>query len=322
MERFATGCALLAALLLAACIHINVGTSRRAELVEKVVYGTKGPKILLIDIDGMISELAQPRAFGFGERESMVSRVREQLDRAEEDESIRAIILRINSPGGTAAASEIVYSEIRRFKEEQEIPVIAQLMGVAASGGYYLAMSADTVRALPTTITGSIGVIFSGVSFSGLMEKIGIENQTLTSGPYKDAGSSLRRMTEDERAQLSGVLDSLYARFLEVVEAGRPDLSGEEIRRLADGRIFSAAQAEANGLVDAIGDLPGAVEMAEARAGIETSRVVVYGRSHEWRENLYSMNTAPAPTVSPWALLGPVSEPTFLYLWWPGARLH
>jgi protease-4 len=322
MERLLTGCALLAALLLLGCININVGAGRRAELVERVVYGTKGPKILLIDIDGMISDLAAPRALGFGERESMVSRVRAQLDRAEEDGDIRAIILRINSPGGTASASEIVYSEIRRFKEEHEIPVIAQLMGVAASGGYYLAMSADTVRALPTTITGSIGVIFSGVSLSGLMEKIGVENQTLTTGPYKDAGSSLRRMTDGERAQLSSVLDGLYARFLEVVEAGRPDLSSEEVRALADGRIFSAVQAEANGLIDGVGDLPGAVDLAEERAGIETSRVVAYGRPDEWRENLYSMSARPEPTASPWAILSPVSEPAFLYLWWPGARLH
>jgi len=252
----------------------------------------------------------------------MVSRVRAQLDRAEEDGDIRAIVLRINSPGGTAAASEIVYSEVRRFKEEHEIPVIAQLMGVAASGGYYLAMSADTVRALPTTITGSIGVIFSGVSFSGLMEKIGVENQTLTTGPYKDAGSSLRRMTDGERAQLSSVLDGLYARFLEVVEGGRPDLSSEEVRALADGRIFSAVQAEAKGLVDTVGDLPGAVELAEERAGIENSRVIAYGRPGEWRENLYSMNATPDPALSLWALLGPVSEPAFLYLWWPGARLR
>jgi protease-4 len=252
----------------------------------------------------------------------MVSRVRAQLDWAKEEDDIRAIILRINSPGGTAAGSEILYSEILRFKEKQEIPVIAQLMGVAASGGYYLAMSADTVRALPTTITGSIGVIFSGISLSGLMEKIGVENQTLTTGPYKDAGSSLRRMTEEERAQLTSVLDGLYQRFLEVVEAGRPDLSPDEIRALADGRIFSAAQAEANGLVDAVGDLPGAVELAEEKAEIERSRVITYGRPDEWRENLYSLSAVPAPTVSPWALLGPVSEPAFLYLWWPGARLH
>lgn len=322
MEGFRSGCALLVALLLVGCINVNVGAGRRAELVEKVIYGTKGPKILLVDIDGWISERAVPRALGFGEHESMVSRVRAQLDRAEEDDSIRAVILRINSPGGTVAASEILYSEIRRFKEEQEIPVVAQLMGVAASGGYYLAMSADSVRALPTTITGSIGVIFSGVSLSGLMEKIGVENQTLTTGPYKDAGSSLRRMTEEERAQLGSVLDGLYARFLEVVEAGRPDLSSEEIRELADGRIFNAVQAEANGLIDAVGDLPGAVELAEERAGIETSRVIAYGRPDEWRENLYSMSAQPEPTASPLAILGPVSEPAFLYLWWPGARLR
>ena len=322
MERLFSGCVLLVALVLVGCVNINVGTARKAKLVERVVHGTKGPKILLIDIDGGISERAEPRAFGFGERESMVSRVRAQLDRAEDDEAIRAIILRINSPGGTAAGSEVLYSEIRSFKEEHEIPVIAQLMGVAASGGYYVAMSADTVRALPTTVTGSIGVIFSGISLSGLMEKIGIEDQTLTTGPYKDAGSPLRRMTEGERAQLSSVLDGLYARFLEVVEGGRPDLSSEEVRALADGRIFSAVQAEANGLIDAVGDLPGAVDLAEERAGIENSRVVAYGRPDEWRENLYSMSALPEPTASPWAILSPVSEPAFLYLWWPGARLR
>jgi len=319
MERLFSGCALLVALALVGCVNINVGAGRKAELVERVVHGTKGPKILLIDIDGGISERAEPRAFGFGERESMVSRVRAQLDRAEDDEAIRAIILRINSPGGTATGSEVLYSEIRSFKEEHEIPVIAQLMGVAASGGYYVAMSADTVRALPTTVTGSIGVIFSGISLSGLMEKIGIEDQTLTTGPYKDAGSPLRRMTEGERAQLSSVLDGLYARFLDVVVAGRPNLTREEISDLADGRIFSAVQAEANGLIDAIGDLPSAVELAEQKAGIESSRVVAYARPNEWRENLYSMSAPPSPTVSPWAVFAPVGEPAFLYLWSPGA---
>jgi protease-4 len=129
-------------------------------------------------------------------------------------------------------------------------------------------------------------------------------------------------MTDEEKAQLSSVLDGLYARFLAVVAVGRPDLTEEEIHGLADGRIYSAVQARENGLIDAIGDLPGAVEVAEERAGIETSRVVAYHRSNQWRENLYSMSAAPAPALSPWALLGPVSEPTFLYLWWPGARLR
>lgn len=322
MKHLVTACVLLVFLLLPGCIHIEVGAGRKAELVERVVFGKKGPKILLIDIDGMISEVAESRTFGFRAAESAVSRVREQLDRAEQNGDIRAIILRINSPGGTASASEILYNEIRRFKLEHELPVVAQLMGVAASGGYYLAMSADTVRALPTTITGSIGVIFSGISVAGLMDKVGIENQTLTSGPYKDAGSPLRRMTDSEREQLTAILDSLHARFVDVVVAGRPDLTADRVRELADGRIFSAQQAEANGLIDAIGDLPGAVKLAEERAGIERSRVVVYARPQEWRENLYSMTAAPLPALSPWALFDPVSEPSFLYLWWPGARFR
>ena len=128
-------------------------------------------------------------------------------------------------------------------------------MGMATSGGYYVAMSADAVVAYPTTITGSIGVIFTSVNLAGLMEKIGVEDQTITAGRHKDAGSPLRRMTGEERRHIQRVLDDLHARFVEVVASGRPALAPDALRALSDGRIFSAREAREAGLVDRIGDL-------------------------------------------------------------------
>jgi protease-4 len=312
---------LLCLLPLSACITVNLPVGGLRPLEETVVFGDSGPKILLIGIDGTLNESDELLPFGMG-RESAVALVREQLDRARGDDAVRAILLRINSPGGSASASEQIYSEILRFKHERGVPVVAQLMGTAASGGYYVAMAADEVRAHPTTVTGSIGVIFAGVSFAGLMEKLGVEDQTLTAGEYKDVGSPLRRMKPEERAQLQAVLDDLHHRFLDVVAAGRPALSRERIARVADGRILSAAQALDAGLVDALGGIEEAAERAKARAGLTEARVVSYHRPREWASNLY--NAAPAgrmPIVDliPRGLLGPVPEPGFHYLWRPGS---
>jgi protease-4 len=248
--------------------------------------------------------------------------VREQLDRARDDDEVRGVLLRIQSPGGTVTASDIIYREIVRFKEQTKRPVVAQCMGLCASGGYYVAMAADRMLAHPTSVTGSIGVIFTGLSLAGLMEKIGVEDQTLTSGPYKDAGTPLRRMTPEEQQQLQSVIDDLFASFVEVVRKGRPALPADDLTRLADGRIYSARQAKEAGLVDEIGYLPDAVDELERRAGLEESRVVVYHRPREWRENLYSASAPPEPrALLPNAsrLAAAFGGPAgFLYLWWPG----
>lgn len=318
----AAGAALGAALLAAGCVNINVAGFGSAELRERVVYGEEGPKILLVEIEGRLRESGEEGAFGLDYRESAVARVRSVLDRAREDDEIRALLLRVNSPGGSVTASEIVYREIRRFKEETGVPVVAQLMGTAASGGYYATMAADELRAHPTSVTGSIGVLYAGVSFAGLMEKLGIENETLTTGEFKDAGSPLRSMRPAEREQLRSVLRDLHARFVEVVAQGRPALERAELEALADGRIFSAPQALERGLIDAVGDLPDAVDAAEERAGIERSRVVVYRRRRVGSDGNLFTSAARAPDASGAALervLGPLPEPGFLYLWRPGA---
>jgi protease-4 len=312
---------LLACLALASsgCLTVNVLGGAPEPLVETVIYGDSGPKIALIDIDGVISDQPEEPELLEPGKESMLARVREQLDYARDDHSVKALLLRIDSPGGSVTASDILHQEVLRFKRERGVPVVAHFLGVAASGAYYVAMAADEVVAQPTTVTGSIGVIFLGLNLSGLMRKIGVADQTLTAGESKDAGSWLRPMKPEERAHLQSVLDDMHVRFKQVVVAGRPQLDAQRVEALADGRIYSADQALANGLVDSLGDLEQAVAVAKRRAGLASARVVVYHRPREYRQNLYTQ--APAvPRALRLELAPPqwLPRPGFLYLWAPG----
>ncbi len=305
------------------CITVDLlSGGANAPLRESTVEGDAGPKVLLVEIDGVIS--GEPSSSGLFDREapSMVARVREALDRAREDDEVRGLLLRIDSPGGTATGSEQIYSEIVRFKEERGAPVVAQMLQLAASGGYYVAMSADTVQAHPTSVLGSIGVIFGGVNVAGLMDKLGIENQTITGGELKDMGSPLRPLTTEERAQLQAIVDDLHARFREVVVRGRPALGPERVDALADGRVYSAPQALENGLVDRIGNLNDAIALLEKEIGVPEVRVVSYHRPNQRRRNVYMKSATPAPAASgaplPAALGAMLEQPGFHYLWWPG----
>jgi protease-4 len=222
------------ALAFSGCITIDTPWGKPGKLRETVVEGEGRSKIALIEIEGVLREVAGPTRLGLGEHESPVARVRAQLDKAAEDDAVKAVVLRIHSPGGTATASDIIYGEIQRFKAKKPVPVVAQLMGIATSGAYYAAMAADSVYAQPTTVTGSIGVIFTGINVSGFMEKLGLADQTITTGPYKDVGSPLRRMTPEERALVQSVINDLYQRFVVVVETGRPQLTPGRVEELAD----------------------------------------------------------------------------------------
>jgi protease IV len=308
------------------CVSIDLfGGGASAPLEESIVRGVAGPKILLVDIDGVIGGGPSTDAFFGGEEISMIARVREVLDRARNDQAVKGLLVRIDSPGGTVTESEQLYTEILRFKQERGIPVVAQLLGTAASGGYYVAMAADEVQAHSTTVTGSIGVIFSSVNVVGLMDKLGIEDQTITGGLYKDVGSPFRRLNAEERGQIQSIVDDLHSRFRDVVELGRPGLSSDDILRLADGRIYSAPQALENGLVDRVGTLEDAVTLLEARIGVGHSRVVAYHRPTEVRRNLYmkapgisSARSGVTGRVSQLGLDRVLSRPGFHYLWWPG----
>jgi len=307
------------------CISVNIRGPGLGELEESVVYGERGPKILLIEIDGVITEHALTSLLGVS-RESTVARMVEQLDRARDDGDVRGVLLRIDSPGGSASASDDVYRALLDFKQEQGIPVVAQFMGVAASGGYYVAMAADEIHAEPTTVTGSIGVLFMGISFEGLMKRFGVRDQTITGGAHKDAGSFLRDMTPEEEAHLQSVVDDLHDRFKTVVQAGRPGLDGPAIDRLADGSVYSAKQAEAAGLIDGIRSLEETTEHCARLSGIAGDyRVVSYHRGSEYRNNLHTRAPIPQPQAkagSDWTAMlesTGLARPGFHYLWWPGA---
>lgn len=289
--------------------------TRTQPLRETVLEGDSGPKIPLIEIEGIISDERRQLPFGFSEP-SLVAHVREALDRAKEDDDVAALILRVRSPGGTVAASETLHHEILRWKAETSRPVIAFLQGTATSGAYYISMAADVVVAHPMAVTGSIGVIMPGVNLSGLMERFGVSDQTFTSGPFKDSGSPLREMRDEERDWIQGVIEELYQRFVEVVQKGRPALQAAAVQELADGRIFSASQALDAGLIDAIGHLELAVETAERRAQIPSSRVISYHRPDSYRSNIYSHSSGWVPPRIELNLIPrPRLETGFYYLW-------
>jgi len=315
----------------AACISIDLlGGGDSLPLVESRVAGKRGPKILMIEIDGLISgSEGESGYFGLGTTTSLVGRVREILDRARGDDDVQGVLLRIDSPGGTATASEQIYTEIMRFKKERNVPVVAQLLTTAASGGYYIAMSADAVQAHPTTVVGSIGVIFSSMNFAGLMDKLGIEDQTITAGEFKDMGSPYRALTGEERGQLQVIVDDLHARFKEVVDDGRTKLTAEQVEAFADGRIYSARQALVNGMVDRIGTLNEAVAYLSDKMNAPRVQVVAYHRRSNQRRNLYMKSFPGAPSMGGAGMSrGPASmatsladllrKPGFHYLWWPG----
>ncbi|MEE2703334.1 MAG: signal peptide peptidase SppA [Myxococcota bacterium] len=295
-------------------IHLGLAP-QPGPLQETVVAGDAGPKFALIELRGVITESAESSLFA-PDRPSHVSLTLEALDRAAKDE-VAGLLLSIHSPGGTATASDTLFHEIERWKAENEKPVLAFLDGLATSGGYYVAMGADHILAHPTTVTGSVGVVMVGVNVSGLMQKVGIADQTLTSGSFKDAGSPLRPMRPAERAQLQSVIDDLFARFRSVVVERRPELDPDALAELSDGRVYSAPQALEGNLIDAIGYFDDAIDWLESQAGVTESRIVTYHPRGDFRSNVYA--SAPVQTVQI-DLLGtflPRLAPGFYYIWRP-----
>jgi protease-4 len=288
-------------------------------LEEHVVSGKGRQKVLLIDVSNVISSKEQEGALGIKREEATTARVLEELKRARDDDHIRAVVLRINSPGGTVTASDIVFHEIMRFKHERGVPVVAQLLDLATSGAYYVALAADEIVASPTSVTGSVGVVMYGINVAGLMERVGVKDQTLKSGELKDAGSPLRPMTPADTRLLDAILAQMQERFLTTVKERRPGVSEEALRTIADGRVLTADQAMQLGLIDRVGYLDGTVENATRRAGVPEARVIMYRRRREFADNLYSYVPIGAPQVNLVHIdLGSLAQPPqFMYLWLP-----
>jgi protease-4 len=313
----------VACLLLSGCVlitgNLNPFSTAPEPLEEHVVDGEGRDKVLLVDISRIISSQEEQGALGVRREDALTARIYEELNRAREDEAVRAVVLRINSPGGTVTASDTIYHEVMRFKQERQVPVVAQLLDTATSGAYYVALASDEIIASPTTVTGSVGVIMYGINVAGLMQMVGVKDQTLKTGALKDAGSPLRPMTPEDARVLQDVLAQMQQRFLGIVRARRPGLSDDALRTIGDGRILTADQALQVGLVDRIGYMEDSVGAARQRAGLAEARVVAYRRSNEFAENIYSRSSPPAPQVNMvnFDLGSLVAPPQFMYLWLP-----
>ncbi len=275
-------------------------------------------KVALIDVDGVILNVRGSALFGSSD--NPVALFRERLDAAAADRRVKAVVLRINSPGGAVTASDIMYREVAEFRRRTGKPVVACFMDVAASGAYYLAMACDCVYAHPTTVTGSIGVIMTMYNAAGLATKLGISSNPIKSGPIKDMGNPLREMTDAERAVFQGLVDDFYRQFVQVVATGRR-LDEERVRQLADGRVYSGLQAKELGLVDEVGYLEDAIAAARALARLDGAAVIAYDRGTGYRGSVYAGLSIPS-TINVKLDLPFVNRTggaAFLYLWQAGA---
>jgi protease-4 len=273
-------------------------------------------KIAVVDVDGLILNLDMT---GLGSRgENPVELFREKLDWIANDARVGAVVLRINSPGGGVAASDMMWHDLNGFKQRRCVPVIACLMDLGTGGAYYLATGADHIVAHPTTVTGGMGVILNLYNLQDMMAQFNVIATPIRSGEHVDMGSPVRAMNEESRKILQEMADEFHNRFKQVVQQRRP---GHDPQRAEDfdGRIFTAQQALQRGLIDQIGYLDDAIAAAKAMARLEGARVVLYHRNSDRARNIYAMT----PNVPLQSALLPLSVPgldrsklpTFLYLW-------
>ena len=266
--------------------RIRIFPSQEDPLQEFTLEGKAKQKVLVIPVRGIISDA--PREGFIRSRPSMVQEVVSQLRLAGKDENVKAVIFKIDSPGGSVTASDILYNEIEVFKERTGAKVVAAMMGLTASGGYYISLPADYILAHPTTITGSIGVIFRRPRVTGLMQKVGIDIEVNKSGKNKDIGSPFRAATAEEDKIFQDLTDRLAVRFVDLVAKHRK-LEPETIAEISTARVYLANEALELGLVDEIGYLEKAVLQAKKLARLpEDAKVVVYRRTEYPDDNLYN----------------------------------
>ncbi len=290
-----TAVILIAALILVVILLSSGLTSSRTPS-ETAIGPVRSESVGLVEIIGVI----------WDSREWV-----RQIDRFRSERNIRAVVVRIDSPGGTVAPSQELYSALLRTREEK--PVIVSMGGVAASGAYYAALAADTIVANPGTTTGSIGVLIEFAEFSELLEKIGISSEVVKSGEFKDTGNPMRRMTGRERAYLQDYIDDATAQFVQTV-ADERGLELREVRKISDGRVFTGRQALELGLVDILGDQHEAIRIAGLLTGLGAEPPVVKARKRrgrfDWIEYLIDESTN--------AIMRKLeAQPVFQYRWRP-----
>lgn len=258
-----------------ACTQEKDKTSQEESAEESLVSGalsskSSKPGIAWIRVRGII---AQDNNSGPFSRPSGASAIAKKIREAADAKNVKAIVLDINSPGGTVASVQNIYSEILKAKEKGK-KVVALFRDVAASGGFYIAMAADKIVAEPGTITGSVGVIMQTSNVEGLFEKIGVKVTPITSGKYKDMGSAYRPMSDAEKAILQDMVDDTYSQFFAAVKAGRPEVKEEDLKEYTDGRIFTGQRAYNLGFIDQLGGEEEARKLAGELAGLKDPKIL------------------------------------------------
>jgi protease IV len=250
-----------------------------------------GAKVAVVEVEGVIGADS-----GRGLDTDGIVRV---LGEYRDDPAVRAVVLRINSPGGVVAPTQEIFNAVRRLREAKK-PVVASLGSVAASGGYYVAVAADRIYASPGTLTGSIGVVMQLANLEGLLKKVGVEYVVVKAGTYKDVGNIARAMTPEERRILQALLDDVYDQFVTAVAEGR-GLDPQVVRGFAEGRIYSGRQAQGLKMFDDLGGLEEAIEAAAKMAGLPAKPRVIYPRRRFSLRGLLSneMGLGPVSRVLP-----------------------
>ncbi len=306
------GCVLLA---LGGCINISALPTGKTEevVVRESPRWFETNKVAIVDVQDFIGidNVLLPG--------TTVADVKEKLKRAADDSHVRAVVLRVSSPGGEVSASDTIFHEVMRFRKETGRPVVAAVVGMAASGGYYASLGADRIVIEPTAITGSVGATMTYVNVEGLFGKIGLKSEHIQSGALKDIASPTRPMTPEERKILQDLINTMFQRFLELVHERRPDMTQADLAAVSDGRILTSQQALDLHLVDRIGYLEDALDEAYKLAGITHAEVILYRHMPSYNENIYSATAgAPDPLARGLQmLLPPRAGATFLYLWTP-----
>ncbi|HEX3357278.1 MAG TPA: signal peptide peptidase SppA [Tepidisphaeraceae bacterium] len=275
-------------------------------------------KIALIEVEGM---LANARTGGLLQaQENKLSLFTQQMEQAEKDPKVKAVVLRVNSPGGTVTCSDTMYQMIQRFRARTHKPVIASAQEVMASGAYYVSTACDDIVAQPTSVVGSIGVIFELFEFDQGLAKLGISSNPIKSAAHKDIASPFRPMAADEREILQATVDEYYHRFIGVVQAKYNITDPDKLKIATDGRVFSGEEAFKMGLVDRVGLLDDAIDLAKQMAKAPSAEVVMYKRPYGYSGSIYAETPVPAPQAN--VLQLPLPDAAYLprgfyYLWMP-----
>jgi protease-4 len=281
--------------------------------------GPESPRVAVLDVDGLLLNQNLTGLYSVGE--NPVASFREKLEASACDPRVRAVVLRIHSPGGGVAASDVMAEELRRFRAASGKPTIACLMDVATGGAYYLAVGCDRVVALPTSITGGVGAIVNHANLQDAMAQLNVRIEPIKAGELVDMGSVTAPLPEAARTLFQEMADGFRDRFAARVAQRRPAMTAVDRRTIGDGRVMAAPRALDLHLVDALGYIDDAIAEAERLAGIQGSEVVVFQRSGYPTRSLYAI----VPNVPIQSELIPLSYPglerskmpTFLYLWQP-----